>query len=94
MFGSRQEEGGLGNRDHGDATAEMAMGCDEIAWHPVTAEITRSLGVVHTDGEILVHFKVKMGWVHAVIGPYHADLLPAPDLLPLTYDDLVEMAIE
>ena len=74
--------------------AEAPMSQYEIGGYPVTSQIAGSLGMIHPDGEILVHFKVKMGWVHAVIGPYHADLLPAPDLLPLTYDDLVEMAIE
>ena len=50
--------------------------------------------MVHSDREVLVHLKVEMGGIHAMIGADSAELLTPPDLLSLTYDDLVEMAVQ
>ncbi len=50
--------------------------------------------MVYSDGEILVHLKMEMGGIHAMVIADGANLLTSPDLLSLTHDDLVEMSVE
>jgi hypothetical protein len=50
--------------------------------------------MVHTDGEILVHLKMKVRWIHAVVVTDGAELLSFLDLLPLSHSDSIEMGIE
>lgn len=72
----------------------MSVRIDEICGRPIAAKIAGSLGMVHADGEILVHFEVEMGRVHAVVIAHRADLLSSPDLLPLMHENPVEVAVE
>ena len=61
----------------------------EIGGYPVTSQIAGSLGMIHPDGEILVHFKMEVGGIHAVIVSDVSDLLALLDLLALAHPDPV-----
>ena len=85
MLGCREEEVGRRDGDAGSTAMKMTMGHDEFRGEPVTTEITGALCMVHANGEILVHFKVEMGWIHPVIIADRADLLTPAD--PLSFPD-------
>lgn len=91
MFCCGQEEVGWRNRDILAAAAEVAMGIDKFSWKPITAEIAGALGMIHSNGEILVHFKVKMRGIHPVVVSNGANLLPPGDLLSFTDKNFVEV---
>jgi len=70
------------------------MSQDEISGYPVASQITRSLGMIYPNGEILVHFEMEVGGVHAMIVSYITDLLAFLDLLSLAHPDPVQVGIE
>ena len=94
ILGCWQKEAGWGDGNDGHAAAEMTMGKDEVGWNPVAPEITGALGMVNTDGEILVHFKMQVWRIHAVVCPDCSDLLTSAHLFSFTHDDPIEMAVE
>ena len=67
---------------------------DEFRREPITAKVLGSLGMVHSDREILVDLKVEMGRVDAMIVPDGADLFSLVDLLPLAHLNPVEVGVK
>ena len=92
MLGCREEKVGRGDGDARSAAMEMTMGHDKFRREPVTTKITSPLCMIYPNGEILVHFKVEMGWVHSMIIANRTDLLPPADLLSFADKDPVEVS--
>ncbi len=76
------------------SSVEVSVIHDKVGWNPITSEITRACGMVHTDGEILVHFKMEMRRIHPVVITDCAELLASLELLAFPYSDSIQMGIE
>ena len=90
----REQEGGRRCRDVSSTARKMPARHDEFRGEPVTPEVLGSLGVVHTDGEVLVDFKVEVRGVHALVVTDRSDLLSPGDLLSLADIDPFQMRVQ
>jgi len=76
------------------ATGQVAACHDELGRKPVAPQITGALGVVDTNGEVLVDFEMEVSRVHAVVIADGADLLAAGHLLAFAHGDPVKVRVE
>lgn len=91
MFQCWKKEIGGRNGNSRATAIEVTMCHDKFRREPVTAEIAGSLGMIHSNGKILVHFKMKVGRIHPVVVADGADLLTSGDPLSFTNENIVEM---
>lgn len=94
VVGGGQEEVRGRGWDIAPSATEMTAGHDELRRQPVTSQVTGALGVVNTNGEVLMDLEMQVGGIHSVIVSDRADQLASGYLLTLAYGDPVQVRVE
>jgi len=74
--------------------ADFASCHDELRGEPVASEVAGSLGVIDSDGEVLMNLKVQVRRIHPVIVSDRSYLLATADLLAFSDSNSVHVGVE
>ncbi len=86
--------GACGDRDRSPFAAQASVFGDELGWVRPVAHVGKDAAAVHTDVDIVTHFKMEMSRIHAAVRAYRANLLATFDGLAVFHAHFVKVTVE